>query len=218
MNKVFRIFKKLLIALCLSTVSVVLFPEFSQPLWEWAKSIDGAIGNNVLPGFDTVEGWANIGLLVLVLVGIVYTLWRDRCHDILKAEYAHKTGATHLKQKVYELQDQLYRITSDRDHLQGQLTKLNQEHTMALILAKEHEVRSRYGQEDRESLRELRAKLEILLRDSGHTDGFREAVALLMSNCPSNPEFSGLSAAMSGPTVKGVKNGLGERASLPFEH
>src|SRR5688572_20261597 len=118
MNKVTRFVKKSIIALSLASLSVVLFPEYSQPLWEWAASVGGAFGQDVLPSFDSAQGLANLALLVVVLGGIVYNLWLGRRHEVLKAEYAHKTGATHLKQKVHELQVQVYQITMERDQLQ----------------------------------------------------------------------------------------------------
>jgi hypothetical protein len=218
MNKVTRFVKKSFIALSLASLSVVLFPEYSQPLWEWAASIGGAFGQDVLPSFDSAQGLANLALLVLVLGGIVYNLWLGRRHEVLKAEYAHKTGATHLKQKVHELQVQVYQLTLEREQLQESYNKLNQAHTTALVVAKEYEVRSKFGQEDRDSLRELRSKIETLLRDSGHTQGFREAMAMLLTSTSPSTEFPGMTPSVTSPTIKGVKNGRGDRTALPFEH
>lgn len=173
--------RRLIIAFALIVLSIVLFPDHTQPLWDWGKSVGTSLGNDPLPAFETTKGFASMSLLGLALVGIAYNLWRDRRYQILRAEYAHQTGATHLKQKVRELEFELLKARQENEKLEASYQLLNKQYTAALVTAKEYEVHSKYGQEDRATLRDVRNQFEAVLREKSQTKGCQEALDLLLT-------------------------------------
>ncbi len=215
MRKVSGLIKRALIVTSLVALTIVLFPNHTEPLWDWAKSTGTALGSDPLPTFDTAQGYAGLGLLGMVIGGIAYNLWRDRRLEVLQAEYDHKTGATNLKQKVRDLETQLDQVTKECQEWKEAHRALSKEHTTALLTSKEHEIHSQYGREDRETLKELRKAFDDFLQAKAHTEGFREAMELMIADLSQNTESPAVSAKTMSST-KGGPNGSKNRPSLPF--
>jgi hypothetical protein len=218
MRKVIRLIRTSAIGVALLALAVVLFPHRAEPLWAWATSIASSAGYDSLPPFSALQGFAGTGLLVLTVAGVAYNWWRDRSYRALEAEYSHQTGAKHLRGRVGELEDRLKKMSARCDQSQQRLEALNKAHTAALISSKEHEVRSQYGQEDRAALADLRNKLETLLREKGHIDGIREALAWIGVSCQREGEsapVADLRAAAERPAATPHRNGKAGNPGLP---
>lgn len=216
MRSTSKIIKRLVIGLGLGALILVLFPAHIEPLWQWAKGTSSAIYHDPLPTFGAVQSYASLGLLGLALVGVVYNTWRDRRLEVMRAEYEQLTGARHLRQRIGDLEKQLATITAERDQWQQDYATLNKQHTAALLAAKEYEVHSKYGREDRDALRQLRAQITDLLKEKGHTQGFREAMEVMMvhlAHHPDRPQDSSTSPQV--PRSKGASPK--QYAALPFE-
>jgi hypothetical protein len=179
-----RYFRSAVIAVGLASLAVVLTPQYTEPLWAWTQSVAGVVAHDPLPTFDVTQHWSGLALAAFVLGGIAYNQWRDRRHRVLQAEYHYRTGASHLKAKVAELQAQLNRVTADRDKWEGAHATLSKKHTDALVASKEHEVRSEFGRDDRQALAELRKELDALVHAKGHIEGFREAMHFFLASMP----------------------------------
>ena len=220
MLRLIQITKRLILAFIFLVVSVVLFPGQAEGLWDWGKSIGDAFGQDPLPAFATMHGFAGFSLLIATVVGIAYTVWRDRRFEILQAEYTHKTGANHLKQKVRELESQLESVRLEKEEVEHSLKTLNKQHTEVLVMAKEHEVHRKYGQEDRAALKELRTQFETLLREKGNTIGLRDAWQLMMQTFPDTSDLGDLTVTTTNPKAKNGKNGsppnVPKQNALPF--
>ena len=211
MLRLLTMFKRTIVAVGLVSLAVVLFPNQTEPLWQWGQSLGQTFGNDPLPSFPVAQFFSGIILLIFTLGGVTYNLWRDRRFEILQAEYSHKTGANHLREKVSELENRVEELTGEHTKLQKQHEALNKEHTSALVKAKEHEVRSQYGQEAQVALKDLRAQFEILLREKGHTKGFREAVELMVNQLPQTADVT-----MQQSRQATNSRGNGDRRALPF--
>jgi hypothetical protein len=136
----------------------------------------------------------------------------------MQAEYTHQTGAKHLRERVSELEGQLKKATAKCEEWQQAFEALNKEHTAVLVAAKEHEVRSQYGRQDRATLDELRVKLETLLREKGHGEGVREALAWMAATMQREIDLSDmaiLSPPASQPKVQPQRNGKADAPALP---
>lgn len=216
MLNLIHLVKRTLIAFALMSLSVVLFPGEMQPLWNWGKSTGEAVSNQPLPDFESARGFSGWSLLALAVGGIVYNLWRDRRYEVLRAEYNHNTGANHLRQKVQELEQHLAKSTQERQDLEKAHAALNKQHTAALISAKEHEIHSKYGQEDRAALKELRARFEAMLRERGSSMGVREAWEMMMNSFPQHSDLGDLSLNMNGSEKHSRTNGTQKPPALPF--
>jgi hypothetical protein len=204
-------------ALGLLSLVVVLFPSHTEPLWDWGKTVGYALGRDPLPNFDSAQNFAGLTLAAFVLCGLGYNAWRDRRFDVMRAEYSFHTGANHLKTKVHELEERMAETLDERNRLQESLDTLQKAHTAALIASKEHEVRSKYGQEDRDTLREMRAQFEELLRTKGHTEGFREAIQFMMANYYEPTDSSGFPRELAGTqTAKRESLSPSQKTALPF--
>jgi hypothetical protein len=177
-----RFVRSAIIAVTLASLSVVLAPQYTEPLWDWARTIAGVVSNESLPAFGAAQHWSSIALAALVTAGIGYNLWRDRRQRVLQAEYDYRTGATHLKTKVADLQAQLQRAVAERNKWQSSYLSLFEKHTDALVASKEHEVRSEFGCLDRQALAELRKELDAVVQAKGHLDGFREAMQFALAS------------------------------------
>jgi hypothetical protein len=177
-----RFVRSAVIAVGLASLAIVLVPGYSEPLWNWARTIAGVAGNDPLPSFGETEHWSAVALATFVIAGVGYNLWRDRRHRTLRAEYEFHTGATHLKEKVADLQSQLRRTTAERDKWQESFLSLSKKHTDALVAAKEHEVRSEFGRSDHAALAELRKDFETVVESKGHIEGFREAMHFFLAS------------------------------------
>jgi hypothetical protein len=170
------------LAVGLASLTTVLVPKYTEPLWDWGRTVAGAFGNDSMPSFGEAQHWSALTLATFVIGGIAYNLWRDRRHHLLRAEYDSGTGATHLKEKVADLLGQLRRITAERDRWQESYLTLTGKHTDALVASKEHEVRSEYGRCDHETLKDLRKEFDALVQAKGHLEGFREAMQVFLKN------------------------------------
>jgi hypothetical protein len=208
-----RIAKRLIAVLALAVLAVVLFPNYTEPLWDWGKTVGGALGSDPLPTFDSARGFSSMALLALVVGGLGYNFWRDRRHNALLAEYDYRTGATHLRKKVQELESQSKTLTAERDRLQELYMALNRQHTQALVTAKEYEVRSEFGQKDRDALQALRHQFETLAKEKGHIEGFREAMKVFFANVAEEVEPQKLSL-QTGARRNGHDR-QSDRAALP---
>lgn len=215
MRRVIRTGKWLIIVAGLMALSVVLFPKHAEPLWTWVNTTGMALGLDPLPAFANVQGHATLTLLGLTLGTVVYTLWRDRRYEVMQAEYAHQTGASHLKQKVRDLEQQLSLLKAERDAFQDKYNKLQQAHTAALVASKEYEVRSEYGREDREMLSTLRQQLVSLMKEKGHIEGFREAMEVLMTNLDQHPDR--VAVHMRGASANTKQSDAERRPSLSYD-
>lgn len=217
MRRVIRLVKRLFLVSGLIALAVVLFPGHTQPLWEWGQSVANAFGQDALPSFSAVQSYASLALLTLVVGGMAYSSWRDRCHEILQAEYAHQTGAKNLKQKVRELESELETVKAERERMRRDHAALSKEHTAALVAAKEHEIRSEYGREDREELRALRRQFEELVQAKGHTEGFRQAMHYVMADLSQQSEPSTVDAEATFSLAEAEQsNGAKKRTALPY--
>lgn len=214
MFQVLHLVKRSFITVGLCALLIVLFPGHAQPLWDWMKSTSAAVGQDPLPSFQSAQNMAGGTLLTLFLSGIGYTLWRDRRLHAFQAEYAHQTGAKHLKEKVRELTNQVDKITLERDALQEKLAALNKEYTAALVTAKEHEVRSQIGKEDRDELRALRKGFEELLKEKGHTEGFRVAMDLMMRQL--SQDSDGAAFSLNAHRARHEQSGGTHTDALPY--
>jgi hypothetical protein len=211
-----RYIRSAIIALGLGSLAVVLTPQYTEPLWDWARTISGAVSQGSLPAFSVAQHWSSLALATFVVLGIAYNLWRDRHHRILQAEYQYHTGASHLKEKVADLQSQLRRLTAERDKWQDFYLSLTRKHTDTLVAAKEHEVRSEFGRGDRDALGELRKQFEAIVQSKGHIEGFREAMQFFlasMSESGQKPEVT-IEATTNGSSRD--RSGKDKRAGLPF--
>jgi hypothetical protein len=176
-----RLFRAAIIAVGLASLAFILAPGYTEPFWNLAKTFSVVVGNDRLPSFAATQHWSALTLTTFVVGGIAYNLWRDRRHHILRAEYDCQTGATHLKEKVADLQAQLRSMTVERDKWQEYYLALVKKHTDALIASKEHEVRSEYGRCDTATLKELRKEFDALVQSKGHIEGFREAMQFFLA-------------------------------------
>jgi hypothetical protein len=212
-----RLLRAAVIALGLASLAVVLVPRHTEPLWDWTSTIAGLAGSShSLPTFSETQHWSALALATFVFVGIAYNLWRDRRQRRLHAEYDYRTGASHLREKVADLQAQLRRAVAERDKWEGSYLSLHKKHVDALVASKEHEVRSEFGRIDREALSELRKELDALLRSKGHIDGFREALHYFLAHM-SEPGHTGeviVEATANGLSVDGP--GKDHCVGLPF--
>jgi len=181
-RSVIKIARRVVIGLGLTALVMVLFPSYAEPLWTWTSSVSTALGQEGLPPFSRAKDVSGIGLLLLSIGGVMYNAWRDRRYEVLRAEYEYGTGASQLQQKIAGLTRDLAKVTEERDRWQKEYANLNKEHTNILVLAKEHEIHSSYGKEDRETLKDLRAQFNNLLQEKGHTQGFREAIEVMMTH------------------------------------
>lgn len=198
MRSIIKIIRRLVIGLGLTALVLVLFPNQVEPLWAWTTTVSTALGQDSFPSFTRAKEGAGLGLLLLALGGIVYNAWRDRRLEVLRAEYEYGTGAAHLQQQIKILNKDLEKVTEERDRWQKEHANLNKEHTAVLVAAKEHEVRSNYGREDRATLQEIRSQFNELLLQKGHTQGFREAIEVMMTHLANHGDLPAPSAA---PTV-----------------
>lgn len=215
MLRALHLVRRSIVTFGLVALMIVLFPGHAQPLWDWMKSTSAAVGQDPLPSFNTAQNMAGGTLLTLVLSGIGYTFWRDRRLEVLQAEYTHQTGAKHLKEKVRELMNQVDKVTAERDTLQEKLSDLTREYMVALVAAKEHEVRSQYGREDRDELRALRKGFEELLKEKGHTEGFRVAMDLMLRHFSQDSDGTGFSLHAGG-AKRDTSTSPGQRDALPY--
>jgi hypothetical protein len=218
MLNLIHLFKRTTIAFALMVLSVVLFPGQMRPLWSWGNTTGEAVGmgKDPLPDFADVEGFAGMSLLAMAVTGIVYNLWRDRRYEVLRAEYNHQTGASHLRQKVQELEQQATKATQERQELEKAYANLNKQYTTTLVAAKEHEIHSKYGQEDRAALKELRARFEALLRERGSSMGVREAWEMMMNSFPQHSDLGDLTLHQNVPEKHSRGNGTQKPPALPF--
>ncbi len=182
MRKTHQLIKRSIVGSGLIALLVVLFPNQARPLWEWVQSIGSGVGYNPLPDFPAGQGLARMVVLALGVIGVIYNAWRDRRFEVLQAEYESGTGAKHQKQKMKEMEKQLQTVSAERDKWQAAHADLNQTLTETMLAAKEHEIHRQYGEEDRQTLRRIRAELGELLEHKGHIEGFREAMQTLMVN------------------------------------
>ncbi len=213
-----RLLKRLVITCGLIALVVVLFPDYTRPLWEWGQSIGTAIGYDGIPSFATTQGLAGLSLLVLFFVGAIYNLWRDRRFEVLQAEYTYQTGAKHLKEKVQELENQVDKVTAERDDWQQQYARLNQQHTATLVAAKENEVHRKFGEGDREELQQLRRRFEELLKEKGHIEGLRIAMDYMMNDLSNESDPPNVSLKTSGEKSGNGNTRPGQQKSaIPFE-
>jgi hypothetical protein len=216
MRRVIQLVKSVIIGFGLLALLVLLFPKHMEPLWEWTKVTSAAVGYDALPSFAAGQSVAGLVLLVLAVAGILYTLWRDRRLEVLQAEYVYQTGAKNLKEKVRDLENRLGKMTVERNACQEQIAALNKKYTTALVSAKEHEVRGQFGSEDRAELRELRKRFEEVLRDKGHTEGFRVAMDLIMKELAHERDPSTVSMHSSSATAKKEKDNGQQRDALSY--
>jgi len=216
-RSVIKIFRRLVIGLGLTALVTVLFPNYIEPLWAWSQSVSFALGQESFPAFSSAKEVAGFALLLLVLGGIIYNAWRDRRLEVLRAEYEYHTGAAHLQQRIATLNKDLARVTEERDQWQKEYTALNKEHTAALVAAKEYEVHSNYGREDRVTLKELRAQFNELLKEKGHNLGFHEAVEVMMAHLANHADLSATPAPTIGVTAtSGPRDKAKDRPSLAY--
>jgi hypothetical protein len=211
-----RTVRTALIIACLCSLAIVLLPNYTEPLWSWAKFVSGSVGKDPLPSFGETQHWSGLALAAFVVSGIAYNLWRDRRFRGLQAEYAYRTGATHLKEKLGEVEAQLQRATQDRDKWQEAYLGLMKQHAAALIASKEHEVRSEYGRVDREALGELRKDFDSLVRSKGHIEGFREAMHFFLTNMSEPDQMAEYTVKPAPQAHAKPTQGPDRRASLPF--
>jgi len=219
MLNLIHLVKRTVIAYALMVLTVVLFPGQMEPLWNWGTNTGAAVvEKESLPSFGQAKDFSGMSLLALAVGGIIYNLWRDRRYEVLRAEYNHNTGAAHLKQKVQELEHQVAKSTQERQELEKAYANLNKQHTAALVTAKEHEIHSKYGQEDRAALKDLRTRFEALLRERGGSMGIREAWEMMMNSFPQHSDLGDLSLHTSLPEKNSRTNGNGTQKppALPF--
>jgi hypothetical protein len=208
-----RFIRSAVIAVGLASLAIVLVPQYTEPLWDWARTVAGVAGKDPLPSFGVAQHWSALSLGTFMIAGIAYNLWRDRRHRILQAEYAHRTGATHLKEKVADLQGQLRRVAAERDKWQDSYLTLNRRHTDALVAAKEYEVRSEFGRCDREMLAALRKEFDAVMHAKGHNEGFREAMHFFLARL-SEPAHSP-EVTVEATTTNGSARSQPEQESRP---
>jgi hypothetical protein len=210
-----RLLRSLFIALGLASLAIALVPTYTEPLWSWARTIAGLVGRDPLPSFGVVQHWSALALTSFVFSGVAYNLWRDRRHQTLRAEYDYRTGATNLKEKVAELQDQLRRVTSERDQWEDSYVKLSRKHTDTLVAAKEHEVRSEFGRRDQETLAALRKDFDSVMQAKGHIEGFREAMSFFLARMSDSGQLPEVAVESTNGSSRN-RPGKEQQAALPF--
>jgi len=219
MRSVIKIVRRVVIGLGLTALVLVLFPSQIEPLWAWTTNVSTSVGVDSFPPFSRAKDGAGLGLLVLALGGVVYNAWRERCLEVLRAEYEYGTGASQLKQQIKILSRELERVTGERDRWQQEHANLNKEHTAILVTAKEHEVHSKYGREDRATLQEIRTQLNELLLQKGHTQGFREAIEVMMAHLANHADMPtpAASPSLAVATNNGTRETNQQRPPLSFQ-
>jgi hypothetical protein len=215
LSLVTRFFRLAVITAGLGSLAIVLAPTYTAPLWDWARTIGGLVGNDPLPSFGVTQHWSALTLVTFVVSGIAYNLWRDRRHHVLRAEYDYRTGASHLKEKVADLQAQLRRATAERDKWQESYLSLTRKHTDTLVTAKEHEVRSELGRSDHEALDALRKELDALVQARGHIEGFREAMQFFLANLSEPGQAPAVAIEATANGSSRGKPGKDQRPALP---
>ena len=183
-----RYLRTAVIAVGLFSLVCVLFPNHIEPLWHWAKFVSSSVGTDALPTFEQTQHMSSLALAGFVICGIALNWWRSRSYRALQAEYAYQTGATHLKEKVAELETQLRKMTKERDNWEEAYLTLTKQHAAALVTSKEHEVRSEYGKADHEALGTLRKEFDAIVQAKGHIEGFREAMNFFLTRLSDSAE------------------------------